>query len=71
MVNTRIFQNDSDWAQSDAVAVFVNSTPHIPKSKLESHMSSEQLTAASWLMKQTGISPVLPEGPGDGYALSM
>ena len=32
MVNTRIYLDDEDWARSDGVAVFVNSTPHIPKS---------------------------------------
>lgn len=33
MVNTRVWLNDKDWSQSDGVAVFMNSTPHLPASE--------------------------------------
>ena len=34
MVNTRVWLDSKDWSQSDGVAVFENSTPHIPASEL-------------------------------------
>jgi hypothetical protein len=34
MVNTRVWLDGKDWSQSDGVAVFENSTPHIPSSEL-------------------------------------